>query len=83
MNKDFSQVVSTGHVISDQCQITGKYRSSAHWSCNVYLKLTKKVCVIFRNLRGYDSYLIMQEIGNFDVKVNVLENTWVLQLRRI
>ena len=74
MNKDFSQVVSTGHVISDQFQITEKYRSSAHWSRNVYLKLTKKVCVIFRNLRGYDSYLIMQEIGNFDVKVSRTPN---------
>ena len=30
MNKDFSQVVSIGHVISDQFQITEKYRSSAH-----------------------------------------------------
>ena len=38
------------------------------------LKLTKKVPVIFLNLRGYDSHLIMQEIGKFDVKVSVIPN---------
>ena len=39
---------------------------------------------MFHNLRGYDSHLIMQEIGKFDVRVNViphgLKNTWLLQL---
>ena len=48
--------------LRDHCHITGKYKGSAHWSCNVYLKLTKNVPVIFRNLRGYGSHLIMQEI---------------------
>ena len=27
--------------VRDHCQITGKYRGSAHWSCNINLKLTK------------------------------------------
>ena len=27
---------------------------------------------MFHNLRGYDSHLIMQEIGKFDVRVNVI-----------
>ena len=64
--------------------MTRKYRGCAHWSCNINLKLTKKVSVIFHNLKGYDSHLIMQEIGNFDVKVKVvpngIENTWLSQL---
>ena len=47
---------------------------SAHSDYNINLKLTKKVNVIFHNLRGYDSNLIMQEIGKFDVKVNVKSN---------
>ena len=49
--------------------ITGKYGGSAHSDCNINLKLTKRVPVIFHNLRNYDSRLIMQEIGKFDVEV--------------
>ena len=60
--------------VRDHCHITGKYRSSAHWSCNINLKLTKKVPVIFHNLKNYDSHLIMKKIGKFNVKVNVIPN---------
>ena len=54
--------------------MTGKYRGSAHWSCNINLKLTKQVPVIFHNLRCYESHLIIREIGKFDVKVSVIPN---------
>ena len=37
------------------CHITGKYRGTAHWICNANLKLSKKVSIIFNNLKGYDS----------------------------
>ena len=60
--------------VRDHCHVTEKYRGSAHWSCNINLKLTKEAPVIFHNLKGYDSHLIMTEIGNFDVKVNVIPN---------
>ena len=33
--------------VRDHCHITGKYRSCAHWSCNINLKISKKVPVIF------------------------------------
>ena len=46
----------------------------AHWSCNINLQLTKKVSVIFHNLRGYDSHLIFDELKNFDVKIDVIPN---------
>ena len=42
-------------------------RNSEHWSCNINLKLNKKVPVIFHNPKGCDSHLIMQEIGKFDM----------------
>ena len=54
--------------------VTGKCRGFLHWNCNVNLKLTKTVLVIFHNLKGYDSHLIMQEIGKFDAKVNATPN---------
>ena len=60
--------------VRDHCHITGKYRGSDHWSCNSKLWLTKKVPVIFHNLRGYDSHLIIKEISKFDVGVSVIPN---------
>ena len=36
--------------------------------------MTKKVPAIFHNLKDYDSHLIMQEIGKFNVKISVIPN---------
>ena len=55
--------------VGNHDHITGKYRGSAHGSNDFNLKLTKKVLVIFHNLKGYDSHLIMQEIGKFHISV--------------
>ena len=52
--------------VRGHCHITGKYRGSAHQECNLKLRIKPeeiKIPVIFHNLRGYDSHLIMQEIG--------------------
>ena len=56
--------------VRDQDHITGRYRGTAHRSCNVNLNLAKNVSVIFCNLKGYDSHLIMNGIGKCNVKVN-------------
>ena len=53
---------------------TEKYWGSAHWSCNISIRLTKNIPVILDNSRGYDSHLIIREIGKFDVKESVRPN---------
>ena len=60
--------------VRDHCHITGKYRGSAHQKCNINYKLTEKIPVIVHNLRGFDSHFIMQEIGKFKRKINVIPN---------
>ena len=41
--------------VRDHCHVTGKFRGAAHEICNLDFKVTKKVPVIFHNLRSYDS----------------------------
>ena len=60
--------------VRDHCHITGKYRGASHLGCNINLKMSKKIPVIFHNLRGYDSHLIIKEVSKFDVKVSVIPN---------
>ncbi|CAB4024618.1 Hypothetical predicted protein [Paramuricea clavata] len=49
--------------VRDHDHVTGMYRGAAHNICNLKYRITWKVPVVFHNLRGYDSHLIMQEIA--------------------
>ena len=60
--------------VRDHCHVTGKFRGAAHWSCNINFQLTKKIPIIFHNLRGCDSHLIFSEISKFDAKISVIPN---------
>ena len=58
--------------VRDHCHVSGKFRGAAHFSCNANFKISKKVPVVFHNLKGYDGHLIMKELCNFDVKIDVI-----------
>ena len=60
--------------VGDHCHITGKYWDFPRRDCNIELKLHHKIPAVFHNLKSYDSHLIMQELGKFSFKINVLPN---------
>ena len=60
--------------VRDHCHITGKHRGSAHRDSNVKTKLNNKTSIVFHNLKNYNSHLIMQELGKFHFKTNVISN---------
>ena len=60
--------------VRDHCHITGKYRGAAYIKCNIIFRLTEKIPVIFHDLKGYDSHLIMQERGKFESNISVIRN---------
>ena len=60
--------------VRNYCHITRKYGGSAQRDFNINFKLSQKIPVIFYNLRKYDSHLIMQGLGKFNLKINVIPN---------
>ena len=60
--------------VRDNYHITGKYRGSADRNCNINAKLNDKISAVFHNLKNYASYLIMQELDKFNLKINVTPN---------
>ena len=67
--------------VRDHCNVTGKYRGSAHQTCNLKLQISAeniKIPVVFHNLKGYDSHFIINELGELikkgeeNIKINVI-----------
>ena len=40
--------------------------------CNINLRLSRKLPIIFHNLQGYDGHLIFKELNNFNVDTGVI-----------
>lgn len=58
--------------VLDHDHLTGLYRGAAHRSCNLHHHLQRtKIPVIFHNLKGYDSHMIIKEIGQYMKEQNV------------
>ena len=58
----------------DHTKKGNNYRGAAHWTCNINLKISEKVVVIFHNLRGYDSHLIFKKLSKFNCGESVMPN---------
>ena len=66
-----------GDSVRDHCHITGEYRGAAHNACNLKLRLSPKttsIPVVFHNLLGYDSHLLMQAISKVEGRVSCIPN---------
>ena len=51
----------------------GNYRVPAHGQCNLKLKTSRKLPIIFHNLEGYDGHLIFRELNKFkDIDIQVI-----------
>jgi hypothetical protein len=64
-----------GDSVRDHCHITGKYRGVAHNASNLKLRLSAvktHIPVVFHNMRGYDSHLIMQAISQEEGQVTCI-----------
>ena len=60
--------------VRDHCHITEKYRGSVHRDCNINVKLSHKIPIVFRNLKNFNFHRIMQELGKFNLKINAIPN---------
>lgn len=59
--------------VRDHCHFTGKYRGSAHNLCNLnYNYKRMKIPVVFHNLKGYDSHLILNELGSVASQISCI-----------
>ena len=58
--------------VRDHCHYTGKYRGALHSECNLKLKRTRTIPVLFRNLSGYDSHLFVKRLADTDGEVDCI-----------
>ena len=47
---------------------------SALRDCNINVSLNYEIPIMFHDLKKYDAHLVMQKLGKFDFKINVIQN---------
>ena len=83
-NEDFENstkycICDNDHVDNDakvraHCHITGKFRASTRRDCNIKVTLNHNIPVVINIQTNYISHLIMQELGKFNLRTNVIPN---------
>lgn len=59
--------------VRDHCHLTGKYRGSAHSSCNLNFQTSRNVPIVFHNLTHYDSHFLMRKLATvFDGNISII-----------
>ena len=58
--------------VRDHCHYTGKYRGTAHSSCNLRYRIPDYIPVVFHNLAGYDAHLFIKELAKHTSKIGVI-----------
>jgi hypothetical protein len=62
--------------VREHDHLTGKYRGAAHNVCNLEegKKRTRRfeIPVFFHNLKGYDSHMIVSEVGKYTAKLSAI-----------
>ena len=66
-------LLSVGFVTVIMLIMMRKYKIKIK-GCNTNHKLNHKIPIVFHNLKNYDSHLIIQELGKFNLKISVIPN---------
>ena len=61
-DEEIEKIKKKGWKVRDHDHWTGQYRGAAHSGCNLAMRKVKKIPVVFHNLAGYDSHIIMQSL---------------------
>ena len=61
-----------GDKVRDHCYYTGKYRGALHSECNLRLRGTQTIPVLFHNLSNYDSHLFVRRLADTDGEVDCI-----------
>ena len=61
--------------VRDHRHFTGRYRGSAHNSCNLQCRKPLILPVIFHNLQGYDSHLFIKKLAGLTGELNCIPST--------
>jgi hypothetical protein len=63
--------------VIDHCHVTGKVRGVAHNNCNLPFNYKNfYIPVLFHNLKGYDSHIIMSEIGKYTTNLRCIPKNY-------